>query len=96
MMVDKHQEAVDSLQTRVDSTAGLKDRVTDRDSANSQVVPEETDNAPEMAVNAWAAKTLPTVRHHLDQARTLDEQMDRTDKNTTRNDRNRVDTPTPR
>jgi putative membrane protein len=96
MMVDKHQDAVDALETRVDSTAGLKDRATNPDSANSQVVPEKSDNAPEAAVNAWAAKTLPTVRHHLDQARMLDEQLDRQDDNTTRNNRNKVDTPTRR
>jgi putative membrane protein len=76
-MVDDHENAVDSLESRVDSTAGLKDRITNKDSANAQVVPEKTDNAPAMAVNQWAAKTLPVVRHHLDEAKTIHDKLDR-------------------
>jgi putative membrane protein len=84
-MVDAHQDAVDSLQSRVDSTASLKDRITNSDSANAQVTPEETDNAPKAAVNEWAAKTLPAVQHHLDEAKRLDDAIDRRGTDTTRN-----------
>jgi putative membrane protein len=85
-MVDDHENAVDSLESRVDSTASLKDRATNKDSANSQVVPEQTDNAPAAAVNAWAAKVLPTVQHHLSEAKTLDDKLDKNDHDTsTRN-----------
>ena len=85
-MVDDHQNAVDDLESRVDNTAGLKERAANPDSSNAQqVAPEETDNVPAAAVNSWAAKTLPTVRQHLDQARMLDDQLDRRDGNTTRN-----------
>jgi len=76
-MVDDHQDAVDSLEGRVDSTASLKERVTDRDSANSsQVVPEKTDNTVAASVNEWAAKTLPVVRHHLDEAKMINDRLD--------------------
>lgn len=88
-MVDDHENAVDMLEGRVDSNASLTDRITNKDSANAQqVVPEASDNAPTAAVNAWAAKTLPTVRHHLDEAKTLDDKLDRTN-TTARNRPNR-------
>ena len=76
-MVDGHQNAVDSLQSRVDSTASLKDQITDRDKADKQVVPEKTDNVVEASVNQWAATALPVVRQHLDEARTIHAAMDR-------------------
>ena len=86
-MVDDHEKAVDSLEGRVDSTASLKDQITKKDTANGQVVPEKTDNAAAAAVNAWAAKALPTVRHHLDEAKMLDDKLDRRNRDTTtRND----------
>jgi putative membrane protein len=75
-MVDSHEDAVDALQSRVDSTAGLKDRITGNDAATRQVAPEKTDNAPKAAVNEWAASTLPTIRHHLDEAKKLDDRLD--------------------
>jgi len=76
-MVDDHQDAVDSLEGRVDSTASLKDKITDKDKADTQVVPENTDNAVAASVNEWSAKTLPTVRHHLDEAKTINDTLDR-------------------
>jgi len=76
-MVDGHQNAVDNLQSRVDSTASLKDQITDRDKADKQVVPEKTDNVVEASVNQWAAAALPVVRQHLDEARTIHDAMDR-------------------
>jgi putative membrane protein len=85
-MVDDHQNAVDSLQSRVDSTAPLKDKITDPAKADTAVVPEKTDNAPKAAVNEWAAMTLPTVRQHLEAAKRLDDTLDRRGSNTTRNE----------
>jgi putative membrane protein len=92
-MVDDHENAVDSLESRVDSTAGLKDRIANKDSANAQVVPEKTDNAPAMAVNQWAAKTLPVVRHHLDDAKMIHDKLDRNGRtnDTARNGRTRTE-----
>jgi len=82
-MVDDHENAVDSLESRVDSTAGVKDRLTNKDSANAKTVPEPSDNAPKAAVNQWAANALPTVRHHLDEAKMLNDKLDATSRNST-------------
>ena len=76
-MVDDHQNAVDSLESRVDSTASLKDKITDKDAKDTQVVPEKTDNAVAAAVNQWAAQSLPVVRHHLDDAKMINDKLDR-------------------
>jgi putative membrane protein len=76
-MVDGHQDAVDSLESRVDSTASLKDKITDRDAADKKVVPEKTDNALAASVNQWAAATLPVVRQHLDAVKAINDKMDR-------------------
>lgn len=76
-MVDDHGNAVDSLESRVDSTASLKDKVTDPSKADKQVVPEKTDNVVAASVNDWAAKTLPVVRHHLDEAKAINDKLDR-------------------
>lgn len=76
-MVDGHEHAVDSLEGRVDSTASLKDQITDRDKADQQVVAEKDDNAVTASVNAWAAVALPVVRRHLDQAKSINDSLDR-------------------
>jgi hypothetical protein len=67
----------------VDSTASLKDRVTNKDSANAQVKPETSDNVPTEKVNTWAANTLPTVRHHLDEAKLIKDKLDNSHRNDT-------------
>ena len=76
-MIDDHEHAVDSLQGRVDSIAPLKDRIVNKSEADKQVVAEKSDNAPKASINAWAATALPIVRQHLDEARRLDDQLDR-------------------
>ena len=76
-MVDDHGDAVDKLESRVDSTASLKDKITNPDKADKQVVPEKTDNALAASVNEWAATTLPVVRRHLDDAKSINDSMDR-------------------
>ena len=68
---------MDGLESRVDSTASLKDKVTDPSKADKQVVPEKTDNVVAAAVNDWAAKTLPVVRRHLDEAKAINDKLDR-------------------
>lgn len=76
-MVDDHEEDVDELQSRVDSEASLKDRITNKDSANARPVPERSNNAPKADVNAWAANALPVVRHHLDEAKMIKDKLDK-------------------
>jgi putative membrane protein len=68
-MVDGHQDVIDRLQTRVS-----EDRVGDN---KGTVRPESSDNPAEASLNQWAADTLPTVRHHLDEAKRIDESLSR-------------------
>jgi putative membrane protein len=82
-MVDGHQDVVDALQSRVDSTASLKDRITNSPAKDTQVVPEQSNNAPKADVNSWAANTLPVVRHHLDQAKQIKDKLDNNRRDTT-------------
>jgi putative membrane protein len=74
-MVDDHQDAVGDLKSRVDSEASLKDRLTNKDSANANVVPEKSDNAPKADLNAWSANALPVVQHHLDEAKRIKDHL---------------------
>jgi putative membrane protein len=61
-MVDGHQDVLDAMQTRVDNKLFGAER-------DKNVQPESSDKPAEYAVNAWAAKTLPKVREHLDRAK---------------------------
>jgi putative membrane protein len=68
LMVQKHETVVDRLQTRAS-----EDRLGDNKGA---VEPEPSSNPVESSVNEWAANTLPTTRHHLEEARRISEQVD--------------------
>ena len=67
-MVQGHEDMADLLQTRAN-----EDRFGDDKGA---VRPERSDNPVEASLNAWAAKALPTVRHHLDEAKRVLESLD--------------------
>jgi putative membrane protein len=69
-MVDGHEDVVDRLQTRAS-----EDRFGDD---KGEVKPERSDNPVEAALNQWAAKALPTVRHHLDEAKRINDGLGRT------------------
>lgn len=73
-MVDDHEATVKALEDRLDKEG---------DDDNPRYTPKQTDDAVERDLNQWAAKTIPTVRKHLDRARQLDEKLDRrtTDEN---------------
>ena len=75
-MVDDHSNAVDKLESRVDSHAPAKDRLTNKPDKDTNVTPEKADNHVDGSLNRWAADTLPTVRHHLDEAKQLQAQID--------------------
>ena len=62
-MVDGHENVVDRLQTR-----SSEDRFGDN---KGEVKPESSDNRVEAELNQWAAAALPTVRHHLDEAKRI-------------------------
>jgi putative membrane protein len=68
-MVEGHEDVVDRLQTRAS-----EDRIGDD---KGQVRPEGSDNPVEAAFNQWAAKTLPTTRHHLDEAKRINDSLGR-------------------
>jgi putative membrane protein len=69
-MVDGHQDVVDRLQTRAS-----EDRIGDD---KGSVKPERSDNPTEAALNEWSATALPTVRHHLDEAKRINDGLGRT------------------
>jgi len=59
-MVQGHQDMADLMQTRASEDRFGDDR--------GQTRPEDADNPVEAALNQFAAKTLPVVRHHLEEA----------------------------
>jgi putative membrane protein len=77
VMVQTHGDVVDMLEKRVDSNASLKDKVTGDTAKDTNVAPEKSDNHVTMAVNQWAADTLPTARHHLDEAKMLQDRLNK-------------------
>lgn len=89
-MIDDHENAVDSLESRVDSSASLKEKITHpREAKEAPPVAEPSDNAIKASVNAWAASTLPTIRRHLDEAKSIHDRLEKTNE-TARNDTHRT------
>jgi putative membrane protein len=93
-MVDGHEDVNDKLESRVDSTtlAEWKTKVdnlaadvrgTERGVVTG-IQPEPSDNAATMAINQFAANTLPVVRMHLDAARMLKDRVDSQGRNATK------------
>jgi putative membrane protein len=74
-MVQGHQDVVDMLQQRVDTNASASDTLTNAPARDTNVVPEKADNHVTMAVNQWAAETLPTARRHLDEAKGIQDRL---------------------
>jgi putative membrane protein len=62
-MVEGHEDVVDLLQTRA-----KEDRFGEN---KGSVTPEKGDNQVEASLNTWAANTLKTSRHHLDEAKRI-------------------------
>jgi putative membrane protein len=62
-MVDGHQEVAQELERHADSGAKPGDRSVGTSGTASQ---------SEASVNAWASKTLPDVRQHLEQAKQIE------------------------
>ena len=67
-MVQGHQDVIDRLQGRTEEHKFGDDK--------GQVEPEPNDNSLEAALNLWAARTQPTARHHLDEAKRIDEALE--------------------
>ena len=79
-MVEGHDDVVEHLEERVDTTrnsgptqpgatTGAVEGATDTYTAKI------TDNPAAMGLNQFAAKTLPTVQHHLTEARTIQDRL---------------------
>jgi putative membrane protein len=92
-MVDDHQDAVNDLEKRVDivsqgnsvgdkvkGTFGSGKAEAERDGS---VKPEKADNHADASVNSWAAETLPVVRHHLDEAKQIQDKLQNNRRNNT-------------
>jgi putative membrane protein len=67
-MVDKHEKTLDHLEERLDKEG---------DDANPRWMPKKNDNAFDMQLNDFAAKTAPAVQRHLTQAKELDQKLGR-------------------
>lgn len=66
-MIDSHESIINHLQRRASE---------DRFGENKGTVkPERSDNPVEASLNQWAAMTLPTARHHLDEARRVNDSL---------------------
>jgi putative membrane protein len=68
VMVDAHETTVDRLQTRASEDRFGDDKGT--------VSPEKADDPVESSINQWAANTLPTTRHHLEEAKRIHDSLD--------------------
>lgn len=68
VMVDAHETTVDRLQARASEDRFGDDKGTVR--------PERSDSPLETSINQWAANTLPTTRHHLDEAKRIHDALD--------------------
>jgi len=76
-MVDDHEDAVRDLRSRVDEKRSLSEQVQGKNPENRAAVkPEASDDRTTMSINRWAANTLPTVEHHLNRAKELEDQVD--------------------
>lgn len=92
-MVDDHQDAVGDLEKKVDVVPpgnGVGDKVKGTFGSgkadaerNGAVKPEKADDHFEASVNSWAAETLPVVRHHLDEAKQIQDSLKNNRRNTT-------------
>ena len=75
-MIDDHEDAVRDLRSRVDENRSVKDRLEGKNPENgASVKPKVSDDRVTMAVNEWAADTLPTIEHHLDSAEQIQKEL---------------------
>jgi putative membrane protein len=85
-MVSGHGDAVDKLESRLDSAklAEWKAKVADKMGGTPQptepagatgMVPEKSDNPVTMSINEWAAAAHPTTYGHLQAAKSLNDSL---------------------
>jgi putative membrane protein len=85
-MVDDHEKDADNLESRIDKNNdnGIAGTTGSNDRAAQAVTPEHSDNPATMSINQWAATAYPTVEMHLDHAKSMNDQLDKRGRNTTR------------
>lgn len=86
-MVDDHQDAVGDLKKHVDTDNNTKGTTGhDTHSAVDQnVKPAKADDHVEYSVNQWSAMSLPTIEHHLDRAKQIQDQLQNNSRSTAAN-----------
>jgi putative membrane protein len=69
-MVDDHEKDVSDVRSRVDENRSVTDKLEGKNPESAAAAkPKSSDDRVTMAVNQWAADTLPTLEHHLDRAK---------------------------
>ena len=77
-MVDDHESDVSDVRSRVDEDRSVTDKLQGKNPENAAAVkPKTSDDRVTMAVNKWAADTLPTLEHHLDRAKQIQDSLGR-------------------
>jgi putative membrane protein len=71
-MVENHENSIDKLQDRTDSNVATSGQERDRTAR-----PERDNDQLGAKANQWAAKVLPTVRHHLEEAKRIHDTLGR-------------------
>jgi len=85
-MVDSHKDAVSDLESHVDVKTSDNASTTDKVKGtfgsgkaeaerNGNIKPEKADDHVDYSINQWSATTLPTVRHHLDEAQQIQDKL---------------------
>ena len=75
-MVDDHEQDVSDVRSRVDEDRSVTDKLQGKNPENAAAVkPKTSDDRITMAVNQWAADTLPTLEHHLDRAKQIKDDL---------------------
>lgn len=76
---DDHQESLEELSKLSGREFDLRymEEMIDDHEAGIAAVERKAENASDADVKAWAAKTLPKMRQHLERAKTIKETLDR-------------------
>ena len=75
-MVDDHKKDVSDVRSRVDEDRSVSDKLEGKNPESAAAVkPKSSDDRVTIAINQWAADTLPTLEHHLDRAKEVSDEL---------------------
>jgi hypothetical protein len=80
-MVEGHEDVIDKLESRVDTDT--RGSAASGQTSKTTVTPEGADNPTEASLNMWAASTLPVVKAHLERAKSIQDALKNSNRNTT-------------